>query len=92
MAAQDKAEEGDSIRVVDMDNGTFASGGPNTGKHSVDCCLSKEYDIRQHYLIPTRGPKFLAFGKEKKKGVSWLCTALESHNSARLGTRIRGER
>lgn len=87
MAAQEKAEEGDSIRVVDMDNGTFASGGPNTGKHSVDCCLSEEYDVRQRYLNPTRGPKFLAFGK-KKKCVSWLCTALESRNSARLGTRI----
>lgn len=44
MAAQEKAEQRDSILVVDMYNGTFASGGPNTGKHSVDCCLSKEYD------------------------------------------------
>lgn len=65
MDAQEEAEEGDSIRVVDMDNGTFASGGPNTGKHSVDCCLSEEYDVRQRYLNPTRGPKFLAFGKTK---------------------------
>lgn len=76
MAAQEEAEEGDSIRVVGMDNGTFASGGPKTRKNSVDCCLSKEYDIRQRYLNPTRSPKFLAFGtKHVYLGCVWLSRA-----------------
>lgn len=65
MAAQEKAEQGDSIRVVDVDNGTFASGGPNMGKHSVDCCLSEEYDNHQCYLNPTRSPKFVALGENR---------------------------